>query len=77
MAAKNSRSCNSMPRITSYNVCYTKLLRAFEEATARGDGSIAFGGQLIDPPIVERAIRTLELAESLETRQPGISGESP
>ena len=39
---------------------------AFEEATVRGDGSIAFGGQLIDPPIVERAIRTLELAESLE-----------
>jgi len=54
-----------------------QVVGAFEEATARGDGSIAFGGQLIDPPIVERAIRTLELAESLETRQPGISGESP
>ena len=43
-----------------------QVVKAFEEATARGDGSIAFGGQLIDPPIVERAIRTLELAESLE-----------
>ncbi len=43
-----------------------QVVKAFEEATARGDGSIAFGGQLIDPPIVERAIRTLKLAESLE-----------
>ena len=31
----------------------------------RGDGSIAFGGQLIDRPIVERARRALELAKSL------------
>jgi citrate lyase beta subunit len=29
---------------------------------ARGDGSVAFGGQLIDLPIVERARRTLALA---------------
>jgi citrate lyase subunit beta/citryl-CoA lyase len=42
-----------------------KVLQAFEEAQARGDGSIAFGGQLIDRPIVERARRTIELAESL------------
>ena len=28
-----------------------KVLQAFEEANARGDGSIAFGGQLIDRPI--------------------------
>ncbi|MBI2364182.1 MAG: hypothetical protein HYV01_04140 [Deltaproteobacteria bacterium] len=42
-----------------------KVLQAFEEANARGDGSIAFGGQLIDRPIVERARRTLEMAKSL------------
>jgi citrate lyase subunit beta/citryl-CoA lyase len=42
-----------------------KVLLAFEEATARGDGSIAFGGQLIDRPIVERARRTIEMAQSL------------
>jgi citrate lyase subunit beta/citryl-CoA lyase len=41
----------------------TQVLQAFEEANARGDGSVAFGGQLIDRPIVERARRTLELAE--------------
>jgi citrate lyase subunit beta/citryl-CoA lyase len=42
-----------------------KVLHAFEEANARGDGSIAFGGQLIDRPIVERARRTVEMARSL------------
>jgi citrate lyase subunit beta/citryl-CoA lyase len=42
-----------------------KVLEAFTQATARGDGSIAFGGQLIDRPIVERARRTLELAQVL------------
>ncbi len=42
-----------------------QVVNAFEEANARGDGSIAFGGQLIDRPIVERARRTIELARSL------------
>ena len=42
-----------------------QVIQAFEEAQARGDGSIAFGGQLIDLPIVERARRTLELAATL------------
>jgi citrate lyase subunit beta / citryl-CoA lyase len=43
----------------------SQVVKAFEEANARGDGSIAFGGQLIDRPIVERARRTLEMAKSL------------
>jgi citrate lyase subunit beta/citryl-CoA lyase len=42
-----------------------QVVKAFEEANARGDGSIALGGQLIDRPIVERARRTLEMAKSL------------
>ena len=42
-----------------------KVLQAFEEANARGDGSIAFGGQLIDRPIVERARQTIDTAKSL------------
>src|SRR5918994_1463181 len=42
-----------------------RVVQAFEEAQARGDGSIAFGGQLIDRPIVERARRTIETAKSL------------
>jgi citrate lyase subunit beta/citryl-CoA lyase len=42
-----------------------KVLRAFEDANARGDSSISFGGQLIDRPIVERARRSIEMARSL------------
>ena len=44
-----------------------QVVQAFEEAQARGDGSIALGGQLIDLPIVERARRTLALADALGT----------
>ena len=42
-----------------------KVVAAYAEAEARGEGAVAFGGQLLDPPIVERARRTLALAESL------------
>lgn len=52
---------------TPAEVAYCRqVVQAFDEARARGEGSIAFGGQLIDLPIVERARRTLALAESLE-----------
>jgi citrate lyase subunit beta/citryl-CoA lyase len=46
-----------------------RVVQAFEEANARGDGSVALGGQLIDRPIVERARRTLELARTLSSKQ--------
>ena len=42
-----------------------RVVAAFEAAQAQGEGSIAFGGQLIDLPIVERARRTLALAATL------------
>lgn len=55
-----------------------QVVKAFEEANARGDGSIAFGGQLIDRPIVERARRTLEMAQMLELgRLTTQGGKSP
>src|SRR5918994_7741406 len=55
---------------TAEEVNYARqVVQAFEEAQARGDGSIAFGGQLIDRPIVERARRTIEMATAL-----GIAG---
>lgn len=51
---------------TSQEVDYARrVVQAFEEAQARGEGSVALGGQLIDLPIVERARRTLELARAL------------
>lgn len=48
---------------TAEEVAYCqKVIEAFDAAIARGDGSIAFGGQLIDLPIIERAKRTLVFA---------------
>lgn len=49
---------------TDDEVAYCKqVIAAFDAAVARGDGAIAFGGQLIDLPIVERAKRTVAFAE--------------
>jgi citrate lyase subunit beta/citryl-CoA lyase len=42
-----------------------RVAAAFEEATARGDASVAVGGQLVDRPIVLRAQRLLDLADEL------------
>jgi len=42
-----------------------RVLKAFEDARERGEGAVAFGGQLLDYPIVDRARQTVELAESL------------
>jgi citrate lyase subunit beta/citryl-CoA lyase len=42
-----------------------RVAEAFEEAVARGDASVAVGGQLVDRPIVLRAQRLLELASDL------------
>ena len=55
---------------TAEEIDYAKqVIKAYEEAVARGDGSISFGGQLIDRPIVERARRTLEMARMLNLTQ--------
>lgn len=57
---------NSVFSPTREEVEYARqVVKAYEEAVARGDGSISFGGQLIDRPIVERARRTLEMAAVL------------
>ena len=42
-----------------------RVVQAFDDAMARGEGAIAFGGQLLDVPIVDRARQTLALAQSL------------
>lgn len=42
-----------------------RVVAAFEEARARDEGSVAFNGQLLDAPIVDRARRTLAFARSL------------
>jgi citrate lyase subunit beta/citryl-CoA lyase len=41
-----------------------QVVAAFEEADARGDGSVAVGGQLVDQPVVERARRLLQTLDA-------------
>ena len=42
-----------------------RVVQSFDEAQSRGEGAIAFGGQLLDKAIVDRARQTLALADSL------------
>ncbi len=73
-------SCIHPSQIDDVNAAFTpteaeleyarRVLEAFEQARARGEGAIAFGGQLLDFPIVERARQTLALAESLKVATP-------
>jgi citrate lyase subunit beta/citryl-CoA lyase len=51
---------------TDDDVAYAeRVVAAFEEAEAAGQGAVALGGQLIDRPIVERARRVLRLRGTL------------
>jgi citrate lyase subunit beta / citryl-CoA lyase len=51
---------------TEADVAYAqRVVDAFEEAEAAGQGAVALGGQLIDRPIVERARRVIQLASTL------------
>ncbi len=45
-----------------------RVVQAFEEAAARGDGAVAVGGQLVDLPIVLRAQRLLETLPYFDIR---------
>ena len=45
-----------------------RVVAAFEEAQRKGDGAIAFEGQMIDRPIVERARRVIALYEAARPR---------
>ncbi len=48
------------------DIAYAReVLAAFDAARARGEGAIAFRGQLLDFPIVDRARQTVALAKSL------------
>jgi citrate lyase subunit beta/citryl-CoA lyase len=55
---------NFAPDATAINKA-RKIVKAFEEAEEKGQGVVALGSKMIDPPIVKRALRTIKLAESL------------
>jgi citrate lyase subunit beta/citryl-CoA lyase len=48
-----------------------KIVMAFDQATAQGLGVVSLGSKMIDPPVVKRAQRTIDLA--LES---GLLGEN-
>jgi citrate lyase subunit beta/citryl-CoA lyase len=39
-----------------------KIVKAFDEATEKGLGVVSIGSKMIDPPVVKRALRTIDLA---------------
>ncbi len=41
------------------------IVRAFEKAESEGLGVVALGNKMIDPPVVKRALRTVEMAVSI------------
>ena len=47
-------------------VAYAReVVAAYREAVAQGSGAVALRGQMLDPPVVERAQRVLEQVEAL------------
>jgi citrate lyase subunit beta/citryl-CoA lyase len=42
-----------------------KIVSAFEDARSKGLGVVALGSKMIDPPVVARALKTIELAVNL------------
>lgn len=42
-----------------------KIVKAFEEASIKGLGVVSLGSKMIDPPVVKRALRTMDLAVRL------------
>ncbi len=44
-----------------------RIVIAYEEAETRGSGVVALGSKMIDPPVVKRAQKTLELARKLKS----------
>jgi len=42
-----------------------KIVDAFKEAEKKGLGVVAVGSKMIDPPVVKRALRIMELAEKI------------
>ena len=45
-----------------------RIVAAFDEGSKRGDGAVALDGTLLDPPIVERARRTLSVHSATSRR---------
>jgi len=56
-----------------------RIVLAFEEAERRGLGVVALGSKMVDPPVVKRALRTVQMAEALALLPPDwrVQAEMP
>lgn len=54
-----------------------KIVLAYENALSKGLGVVALGSKMIDPPVVTRALRTIDLALKLGLLDSGWREESP
>jgi len=54
-----------------------RIVQAFREAQAEGRNVVCVGSKMIDPPVVERALRTLERAEGSRVQGSTGSGQNP
>jgi citrate lyase subunit beta/citryl-CoA lyase len=55
----------------------TAIVAAYEQARVRGEGVVALGSKMIDPPVVERALRTVEVALRLGLLDPDWREQEP
>ncbi len=63
-------TCNEVFSPSPAEVSYTRrVVDAFDEAQMKGRGAVALDGKLLDPPIVERARRTLALHDAVSRKQ--------
>ena len=46
-----------------------RVVSAFEEALARGEGAVQVDGRMVDEPVAARARRLIELAQAIEARE--------
>jgi citrate lyase subunit beta/citryl-CoA lyase len=51
-----------------------RIVLAFQEAQAQGRNVVSVGSKMIDPPVVERAQRTIAMAEAMGSRVQGSTG---
>lgn len=54
-----------------------KIVRAFDDARARGLAAVSLGSKMIDPPVVKRAVQTVELAIACKVLAPNWKELTP
>jgi citrate lyase subunit beta/citryl-CoA lyase len=54
-----------------------RIVAAFEDAQSRGLGVVSLGSKMIDPPVVNRALKLVERARQMGVALPELPGGHP